>query len=387
MAFISERDISYIYSPLSTSQGVDVKGNVTSSQVYDPASGTFSPDYTLTFLVLQPWFAIVDPDGVLQSGRVEIANPVWYEISNGVKTAITSSSTQYAVVPSGANAGQLTVKRNCAPDTPLALLFTGEYVDTRTGGVYQIVIPYIVVCESSDYKLETGVNLPRMIRYDPIRDTSHTRTVTPWMKAEGKDVPAANRKFVWMKKDKGDTAFATVGSSILDYDVDVAADGSSATVDLDLIGHRIDLRVYFFYNPYGAVTDTTITPETRYADVTFLRTRTKLTPVPKSYRRVAKGQTTLFAEVDVQDAKGIIPDPDKYLDIEWKMSQGKADGAVSYGQTLAKGSSVELPLSGTSAQYGGTTGVFVNLRKPLSAFRDPADDAIIVDDDGKVIIG
>lgn len=386
MAYTSERDLSYIFSPLSTSKGIDVVGNVSSAQIYDPASQTFSPDYTLTFLVLRPWFAIVDPDGILASGRVEIANPVWYELSGGTKTPITSSSTQYAVVPSGANAGQLTVKRNATPDTPLSLLFTGKYVDTRTGSVFQIEMPYTVMCESSDYRLEYGVDLPRVIRYDPIRDTSHTRTVNPWIKAGGVDAPAANRAFLWTKKDQGDTAFTPVGSSILDYDVQVAADASSAVVDLDLIGHRIDLRIYFFYNPYGPVTDTTVNPDTPYAEITFLRTRTKLNPMPKSFRRVANGQQTLFAEVDVQDAKGIIPNPDKYLDIEWKQSQGKADGSVSYGNVIARGSSVSLPLAQITSKYGGTTGVFVDHKPPLSAIKDPSDGAIIVDADGKVIV-
>lgn len=386
MAFTSERDLSFIFSPLSTTQGIEVVGNVAATQVYDPASQTFTPDYSLTYLVLRPWFAIVDPDGVLTSGRVEIANPVWYEIINGTRTAITSSSTQYAVTPSGANAGQLTVKRNAAPDTPLSLVFTGKYVDTRTGGVHQIEMPYSIMCESSSIRLETGVDLPRVIRYDPIRDTAHIRTVHPWMKVGGADVPAANRVFLWCKKDQGDTAFAPVGSSILDYDVEVAADGNSATVDLDLIGHRIDLRVYFFYNPYGPVTDTSVTPETRYADVTFRRIRTKLKPKPKAFRRVAQGQQTLIAEADIQDAKGIIPNPDQYIDIAWKLSQGKANGSVSYGDVLAKGSSVSIPLASASSQFGGTVGVFAEHKQPLSAIRDASDGAIIVDDTGKVIV-
>lgn len=386
MSFTAERDITYIFSPLSTSQGIDVVGNVPSVQEYDPASGTFTPDYTLTNLVLRPWLCIIDPDGVLQSGRVEIANPVWHVVANGSKTAITSSSADFSMVASGEEAGTLTIKRNAATDAPIALLFTGEYTDTRTGRVHKVEMAYSVLCMSSEIDLKFGLDLPRMIRYDPIRDTSNTRIVTPWMTAGGEEVPAANRKFVWHKKDRDDASFAEVGSDIMDYDVQVAQDGGSATVDLDLIGHRVDLRVYFFYNPYGPVTDTSITADTRYADITFLRVRKALKAYIKTFTKVSRSQTELIAEVDVLDSKGIIPDPDSYVDVWWKLSKGAASGAVSYGSTLARGSKATLPLSGTSLQYGGTLGADVRHKEPLMALTD-SSGAVLTDGDGNVLIG
>lgn len=386
MAFSDERDLSFIFSPLIVAKGIDVVGNVPATQEYDPATGNYTPDYTMTNLVLQPWFRVTDPDGVLASGRVEIANPAWSVVENGTKTAITSSNTSYAVTASGADAGKLIIKRNATTAAPLTFIFTGEYADPRTGKLYRMEMSQAVDATSTGADVRFALDLPKMVRYDPVRDTTTKRTVHTSFTAGGAAIPAANRKFVWHKKDAGDTTYHVAGSTILDYDVEVAADGSSIDVDLTLIGQRIDLRCYAFYNPYGAVTDTTIKPDTRYAEITFLRHKGAYKVKCKAFRLFGQDVKQLDVECDISDAKGIIPNPDAHFRTVWKTSQGKADGSVSYGSVLGRGASTRIPVTAMSAKYGGTLRAEATPKPPLSAIRQTAGGNILVDNSGKIIV-
>ena len=386
MAFSGENDLSLIYSPLVISKGIDVEGNVPASQEFDAALESFTPDYTLTHLTLQPWFAIVDPDGVLPAGRVEIANPAWSVIEGGVKTAITSSSTQYAVTPSGATAGRILVKRNGTPDAPLSLLFSGEYVDPRTGRLYRIELSHTVQCHSTGIAVTYGVDQPKMTRYDPVRETTPDRVIHPWIKAGGADVPAANRRFIWHKRDTsaGDTTYHTVGTSVMDYDVEAAADGS-LTVHLPWIGRRIDLRCYCFYNPHGPVTDTAIKSGTRYLELTFLRHKEGYRVNVKASRLFSRSLKAIVAECDIADSKGIVPNPDTWFDIIWKTSTGKADGSTNFGSTVARGAKATIPVTSLSATYGGTLRAEATPKRPLAALHD-ASGAIITDASGHILL-
>lgn len=359
----AEIQIGRIYSPLTISPGITVQGNVPDVQQYDIATNLYTPDYTNTNLVLVPAMDVADPDGVIPTGPVALTNIKWTLIENGVETLISASTSGFSIDTDG----KLTVKRNCQGQNPMTFRFEGEYQDPRTGEIHRMVETHMVDCEAVSVLPKLSLDTSGLIAYDPIRDGKVVRKVKASLTIGGQEVAVANREFVWQKRDCDiDNQWADIdGTDILDYDVDVNADGSELTIKPWLIGYRIDIRVYAKYSPYGNPSSLPIDNRTPVETFSVKRVVGKLWGiVGKCPKNIKAGTKNLYPELIVKDSKGIIPNPDEVLEIQWRTSTGNANGTVTKSAVIARGAKPIIPTSFVGTTRGG---------KPIAEFgaKDP----------------
>ena len=106
-----QRKIEINYRLLQTSCNIEVVGSVPDMQVYQADKAEYTPDYTLTPLVLFPRCNATDPEAVTKIGAVNsrLTNMKWYERLNGVRTLITSANKSYVITETGAEKGKIQV--------------------------------------------------------------------------------------------------------------------------------------------------------------------------------------------------------------------------------------------------------------------------------------
>ena len=140
------RRFDFNWKPLQLQISLAVEGSVPDQQNYNADTKEFTPDYTITPVIIQPVISILDKDAVLQAGRVNqsLTNIRWYEIINGTKTLIASDNASYEITTSGGNAGRIKVKKNAQPKVPITLAFYAEYTDTRNGQLLIIQGSYML---------------------------------------------------------------------------------------------------------------------------------------------------------------------------------------------------------------------------------------------------
>lgn len=377
-----DKQLGFVFSPLTLSPGIAVEGNVPDTQQYDIAANTYDPDYTSTYLVLVPSMLVSDPDGVLPEGNGTLTNMAWTLIEKGTETAVTASTPGFAV----ATDGKLTVKRNCDGDNPMTLRFEADYLDTRTGAVHHMAVTRQVMCESVSQRPVLSLDTSGILAYDPVRDGEKVRKVKARLTIGGRDVPAANRQFVWQKRDS-DGVWADISATDpMDYDVAVSADGTELTVRLWLIGERIDIRCYAKYNPYGSPSSVAIDTRTPVATFSAVRQLLRLKgQVADCPQRVKATTKSISPVLVVNDAKGVIPNPDAVLDVEWRTSTGVAAGTVTKSAVVARGARPTIPTSFLAKLYGGKLIPAFGVKDPYRALKT-ADGKILTDGQGRTLV-
>ena len=132
------RRFDFNWKPLQLQISFSVDGSVPDKQNYSTDTQEYTPDYTLTPLIIQPIVSVIDKDEVIGAGCINhaLTNIRWYENINGTQTLIGTGNSNYEITTSGGSAGRIKVKRNAEPKVPITLVFYAEYVDSRTGQVY-----------------------------------------------------------------------------------------------------------------------------------------------------------------------------------------------------------------------------------------------------------
>lgn len=248
------RRFDYNFRPLRLNISFTVDGSVPARQTYDADAGEYTPDYTLTPLIIQPNISCMDKDEFLPAGSINhsLANVKWYEIVGGVSTLIDSANTGYEITTSGANAGRIKVKKNAQPKSPVTLQFHAEYVDPRTGQIHVIQHPYTVTCSNATaHAPQLVLDAADQTIYNPLADPDK-QTVHASLRLGDKECQEGNRVFAW-EVFRGDTnTWAEVGMDpAIDYDVEVAQDGASCIVDRSIMGSELYLRCRAMYAPGG----------------------------------------------------------------------------------------------------------------------------------------
>lgn len=134
-----QRKIEINYRLLQTSCNIEVVGSVPDMQVYQADKAEYTPDYTLTPLVLFPRCNATDPEAVTKIGAVNsrLTNMKWYERIGTTRTLITSTNTGYSITESGDSKGQITMKKNShRPKTRHAGVLRGICRHTYRTAVY-----------------------------------------------------------------------------------------------------------------------------------------------------------------------------------------------------------------------------------------------------------
>lgn len=381
------RRFDFNFRPLQVNISFTVEGSVPNKQNYDADTGDYTPDFRLTPLIIQPQVSCLDKDDFLQAGAVnhQLANVKWYEIVGGVSTLIQSTNTNYEITTSGGNAGRIKVKKNAQPKLPITLEFHAEYADPRTGQLYSIVKTYPIRCDNSTaYMPILVLDAADQTIYNPLTDPD-TQVVHASLRLGVTECPTANRLFVW-EIFRADNTWSAVGSdTTLDYDVTVAADGASCTVNRSLMGTELYLRCRAKYDLGGNPSGVALTDASPSKVVSFIRRVPKYEyDIVNAPTNIPPGILAISPEASIWDVNGIIANPLKSLLPLWYVATNKASGTLSYTQ-VAHGINPIIPTKAMSQSYGAVYGLDVIDVGPLCAFEDGNGD-IFEDGNGDVII-
>lgn len=382
------RRFDFNFKPLRISRTIAVDGSVPSRQTYDAETGIYTPDYTLTPLIIQPRIGRMDKDEILTSGSINhlLANVRWYEIIDGVKTLIGFGvSTDYEVTTSGNDAGRIKVKKNAAPQHPITLEFYAEYQDTRTSQLHIIQDTFTVMCSNSTALPVLYLDAADQTIYDPLIDVAE-QTVHASLKLGTKECDAANRIFVW-ELYREDGTWSTVGSdATLDYFIEVANDGLSVTIDRSLMGESCALRCHAKYDSEGNPASVTLDASSPSKVVEFVRRIHKYDfDIVDCPVNIPAGLLAIAPQASIYDTHGEILNPERELIVLWYVATNKASGALSYNQ-IAHGKTPDmLSTAAMNNQYGAVYGIDVKDIGPVAAWED-SDGKLFEDGDGNIIL-
>lgn len=375
------------YKPLQINVCMAVDGSVPDTQNYDADADEYTPDYTITPLIIQPSVSRLDKDEVLAAGSVNqsLANVKWYEIVDGVKTLIESTNTNYEVTASDGNAGRLKVKKNAKPQIPINLFFYAEYTDPRNNQIHVIQQTYPIVCRNSTtYIPQLVLDAAQQTIYDPLTDQDK-QTVNASLRLGESECDEANRLFVW-EKFRDDGTWSEVGTdTTLDYDVTVADDGASCVVDRSLMGTELYLRCRAKYDKSGDPSSVELNDHSPSEIISFVRRIPKFEfDIASLPTNIPSGILAIAPEAKIWNTNGEISDPERYLLPLWYAATNKSSGSLSYS-LVGHGLSPTLATSPMSQTLGAVYGLDVVDVGPDCAFED-SDEAVFVDADDNVIL-
>lgn len=375
------------FKPLQLNVCMAVEGSVPDVQTYNADDGTYTPDYSLTPLIIQPAVSQLDKDEIVSAGRINqsLANVRWYEVVDGERKQISTTDENFEIVTSGGNAGRLKVKKNAQPQLPLNLVFYAEYTDPRTNQLFTIWRTVQILCRNAT------VYMPRLILdaadqtiFNPLGDQAK-QTVHASLRIGKDECPAQNRLFVW-EIFRDDNTWTEVGEdTTLDYDVTISEDGASVTVDRSLMGQELYLRCRAKYDINGNPENVQLNDNSPQKIIAFVRRIPKfeygMFGVPTN---IPPGLLAIAPEAKIWTTNGEIEDPERELLIIWKVATNKQSGSLSY-EMVGQGLNPTLPTARMSEQYGGVYGVDVIDAGPTCAWED-SDGAVFEDGDGNVIL-
>ena len=376
------------FKPLQINVSMVVEGGVSDSQNYDADTDTYTPDYTIdaSNLIVQPNIGRLDKDEILTPGLInqDLTNIVWYEVNSGkADTVIDKSNTSYEIVASGAKAGRIIIKKNAKPQIPMNLRFEADYKDPRTNQVYHIIKPYQVQCKNStQYTPLLVLDAAAQTIYNPLSDLDK-QTVHASLRLGVNECPTEKRLFVW-EVMREDGTFSTVGSDILDYDVEVSEDGSSCTVNRNLMGAELYLRCRAKYSAEGNPSSVQLSDNAPTELVAFIRRTPKFEfDIGELPTNLPSGLLAIAPTAKIWDTNGVIDNPERELLPLWYVATN-GTGTLNYS-LIAHGMNPTLSTEKVSNTAGGVYGLDVKDVGPLCAWEDD-DGAVFVDDEDNVIL-
>ncbi len=367
------------YTPLKTSGGIEVIGSVPERQTYSANTNEYTPDYSLTPLVLFPRCNATDPDSYIKSGSVNasLTNMKWYEVIGTQRTLIGSDNVGYEITTEGDQKGQIKVKRNSSVATPLSLEFYAEYADTRTNQI--LVFRFSKVIPVSDVTVPVPVfkiDSPATVIWNPLRNPL-SRKITALVFLEGNEISSDKQKckFFWYRKtDSGGLEAITDGNGDNDWEIE-AIDHNTLTINQDYIGEE---QTYVCKLGYSADS----VPDQPNDDIPEVTTtiRRRIPEVEVNWKGaptyVAGGTETLKLEAFVTDGMGVVPDPEEWFRFVWNVKS-------PYSQSYSK------QAEGIKPTITFIPGMMLELevqdRGPQAILIDDTDGSVLQDAEGNVL--
>ena len=379
------------FRPLQINVSMVVEGGVPDSQNYDADTDTYTPDYTIANLIVQPNIGRLDKDEVLSSGLVnqDLANINWYEVNKGAAdTKIEDTNQDFEVVRAGVNAGRIRIKKNAKPQIPMNLRFEADYKDPRTNQVYHIIKTYQVQCKNSTtYTPLLVLDAAAQTIYNPLSDPD-TQTVHASLRLGSNECPEGKRQFVWEVMREGGTFTAVGSDTMFDYDVEVSADGNSCTVNRSLMGTELYLRCRAKYSPEGKPGSVELSDNAPTKVVAFIRRIPKfeydIGDLPTS---IPSGLLEIAPTAKIWNTNGTIDNPERELLPLWYVATNKQSGTLDYS-LIAHGMTPILSTRKMDQALGGVYGLDVKDVGPACAWEGTDDDgdAVFVDADDNIIL-
>lgn len=380
------RRFDFNYRPLQLTYGISVFGSVPGKQDYNADEDTYTPDYTITPLVLQPSVSIRDKDEVLKSGNVnaELANVKWYEGSS--TSPIGTESTDYEIIQDGDTKGQIKIKKNATVNNPITMRFYGEYVDSRTGQIFVINMSYLIQCKNSTECVPVlDVNAADVTIYNPLKDVD-IQTVTASLRIGAKECDASKRKFVWEVYRTEDAVWTAVGQDELDYDITLSDDGTSCTVDRSLMGEALYMRCRAKYSKSGDPDSIELADASPCKLFAFVRRIPKfefnIMGVPAN---IPSGTPEINPEAQIWDTNGLLDNVEKELMVLWYTAENKSAGSLTYKQ-VAEGIMPVIKTDMMNDTLGGMVGLDVVDRGPAGAWADTDGSLFVTANDELILI-
>lgn len=224
------------YRRLDVSAWFETVGDVSGSQKFYAEYNMYAPDYELVPLVIQPIVNVKDPNGIIPDGRVNesLTDMKWFEIRNKERRQITADNTDYTIIASGVDKGQIKLHKNVPVQAPVTLEFNAEYLDVRTRELHRVVLSYMVKStDATSASPSLYLDSPTTGIYDPIADDA-VRTITASLFIGETDMTADKSKtrFFWYRqKESGERVPLAVG-----------VDGDNLNAEVDEIDHNV-LRI------------------------------------------------------------------------------------------------------------------------------------------------
>ena len=159
------RRFDFNWRALQVQISLAVEGSVPDKQNYNADTQEYTPDYSLTPLIIQPNVSIIDKDAVLPSGSInhELTNIRWYENVNGTSSQIAADNPDYEITASGGQAGRIKVKKNIEPNR--LNMGRGSLVSVqRYSGICLCVPALPTLCAWSWTRLIRLCSIPSQIR-------------------------------------------------------------------------------------------------------------------------------------------------------------------------------------------------------------------------------
>lgn len=373
------------WKPLQLQISFSVDGSVPDRQNYNADTAEFTPDYTITPVIIQPVVSILDKDEVLAGGRINygLTNIRWYEIIDGTKTLIASDNSSYEITTSGGDAGRIKVKKNAQPQIPITLVFYAEYVDSRNGQVLIVQGSYLLECSSASDVVRVELDAASQSIYNPLSDdTTQTVSATVWLGDHVCD--ASKYALVWEMQDETGAWRTCETDTVMDYDITVS--GNKVTINKWLMGSELHLRCRCKYDAGGNPSGVALTDATPQAEVAFIRRipayEYDITGAPYN---VPAGILEIAPTAIVRTTSGDVADFEKELLPLWYIATNKASGSLSYS-LVAHGASPAIPTTKFDSNYGAVIALDVIDRGYAAAFVDNTDSAVMCDADGAVLI-
>lgn len=325
-----------------------VRTNTMNRQTYDAVTGLYTPDYSISNLVIFPECQLIDPDSPESAIKANISLSTfrWLEVTSSGQTEIAtqSGSTKdgYQVVVSGESKGQITVSSNAVIGVRRTLRFIGVWKDATSGYTYRFLKDIPLVLEDvTDARASITLDMPKTDQWNPFRQQA-TRTIKALVMVGSHDLTdSAKTKLFWYRvmNDKTKTLISSADDED-NWEITSVVKGTngqitSIVVDRDKMGDGITYEVRCSYRTGGNLPTT---PETGDPVVTTSLVRC-FPPIKamftNSNARVA-GLTNVLLTAIVSDAQGVIPNWENIAYAQWYLckSAKNTDGTVSTVRTL-----------------------------------------------------
>lgn len=324
-----EESIEISFHPLQASGGIDIIGGVPGIQVYQSDKKEYTPDYTLTPLVLLPRCNATDPSAKEVVGNVneKLTNVTWHEVENGVRTLISGGDSDYQITTEGKEKGKILVKRNIITTQPVTLEFRGEYVG-RSGERMVYQYSYLIrAVDGSEAVPTISIDSPSGgLDWNPIHDVKN-QTIKAKMIAGDKDVTGSDGCRLWWYRVLSTGALEEVTTDG-DNDFEVMSiSNDTLTINRDKMGESITYIVKGSYAREGAAPGT---PDESigYATTTIRR---KIPAIEVDWKglpdEVPQGTKYINPVPVISDTKGIIENPERYFKVSWYRKE--SNGALT----------------------------------------------------------
>lgn len=379
MALASKKkSLNINYRPLQASISMQVVTSVPDRQFYSAMDKSFTPDYTLTPLTLFPRCAAVDADSMSAPKAInsEITNMKWYERIGGVQKLI-SSGTDYVIIQTGDNKGQIQVKKNSSIANPITLEFSAEYVDARTNQVLKYTASkVIIVSDSSSPQPVLTLDSPDTVQWYPVRDVLN-QTITAKLMAGNKDITEDERVKFWWYRVLSTGALEEIvdGNGDNDWEI-VSVNKNVLVVNRDFIG---DEQTYVCKAAYRETGSLPSSPDLFDQSATTRIVR-YIPRIECDFKGIVTGcpagTSYIYPQGYVRDSKGVISSPEEWFKFIWMV---KKPGASDYSKA-GEGVSPTIPF---------TEGMLLDLqiedRGAQAILIDDTDESVLQDADGNVL--